>query len=117
MNREEFFSWIAQPLREKVVEIEGRSIRLREMTEEQRTEYELMLQDKKGKADLKKARRAMLAMMIVDNDGNRIVDDESQLRNMPGGIAGELFAACLELNRYEKDEIDDLIKNSEPVPA
>jgi hypothetical protein len=113
LNKDEFLSWIAQPLREKVVEIDGKELRLREMSEAQRADYELMLQDKKGKPDYTKARRAMIAIMLIDSDGNRIVQHESELMSMPGGLAGVLFDECLTLNRYDKKEIEDLIKNSD----
>ena len=113
MNKDEFFSWISGPLREARHTIDGRQIRLREMSEEQRTQYELMLQDKKGKPDIAKARRAMIAMMLIDEEGNRIVDDESQLKAMPGGLAGLIYEKCLELSRYQAGEVEELIKNSE----
>lgn len=117
MNREEFFASLAQPLREKVVCIDGRNYRLREMTEEQGTSYELMLQDKAGKFDFSRARRAMIALMLVDDDGNRIVDDESQLKALPRSIAGVLFDECQQLNRYDAGEVKALVKNFDEVPG
>lgn len=105
-------SLLAEPLREKVIAIGGINFRLREMTEEQSTQYELALQDK-GKYDWARARRAMIAMMLVDDAGNRIVQDESQLKTMPRSIAGRLFDECQSLNRYEPNEVKDLIKNSD----
>jgi len=104
---------LTAPLREKVVVIGDYNFRLREMTEEQSTKYELALQDKSGKYDWARARRAMIAMMLVDDSGNHVVTDESQLKAMPRSIAGRLFDECQSLNRYEANEVKDLIKNSE----
>jgi hypothetical protein len=104
-------SLLAEPLREKVVAIGDLKFRLREMTEEQSTQYELALQDKSGRYDWARARRAMIAMMLVDDAGNRVVQDESQLKTLPRSIAGRLFDECQSLNRYEPNEVRDLIKN------
>jgi hypothetical protein len=117
IDKESFFSLIAKPLREKVVEVDGNSFRLREMTEEQNTQYELALQDKKGGFDYTKARRTMIALMLVDDAGNRIIDDESQIKQMPRSLAGVLFDECQRLNRYEPGEVKALVKNSDEAAA
>jgi hypothetical protein len=117
IDKSAFFSLIAQPLREKVVDVDGNQFRLREMTEEVNTQYELMLQDKKGSFDFSRARRAMIALMLIDGDGNRIVDDESQLKSMPRSLAGALFDECQKLNRYEPGEVKALVKNSDEAAA
>lgn len=104
---------LTAPLREKVVTVGDLQFRLREMTEEQSTKYELALQDKSGKYDWARARRAMIAMMLVDDAGNQVATDESQLKAMPRSIAGKLFDECQSLNRYEPNEVKELIKNSE----
>lgn len=106
-------SLLANPLREKVVAIGDLQFRLREMSEDESTRYELALQDKSGKYDWARARRAMIAAMLIDDAGNKLVDDESQLKAMPRSIAGKLFDECQSLNRYEPNEVKELIKNSE----
>ena len=115
MNKDEFFASLASPLKESVVCVDGRNYRLREMTEDAGTQYALMLQDKAGKFDFSRARRAMIALMLVDDDGNRIVDDESQLKAMPRSLAGVLFEECQKLNRYDPGEVKGLVKNSDEV--
>ncbi len=114
ISKEEFFEVIAKPLAEKVVTIGGNDYRLREMSEEAGCDYEIALSSG-GKWDIKKARRAMIAVMLVDDQGNRIVDDESQLKSMSRALAGELYDACLKLNSYQEGEVEELIKNSEPA--
>jgi hypothetical protein len=113
MNRDEFLSMLAEPLRESTVEAAGRKFRLREMSEEDATKYELSIQSKEGKYDFSKARRSMIALMLIDDEGNRMVDDESQLKVMPRSLAGLLFDECQKLNRYEPGEVKDLVKNSD----
>jgi|688.fasta_scaffold422314_2 hypothetical protein len=113
MNRNDFLALLERPLRETVVAIDGSNYRLREMTEEQGTEYELSLQDKKGNVNYATARRALIAMMLIDDDGNRMVTHESELRRLPRSIAGKLFDECQKLNRYETGEVKELVKNSD----
>lgn len=116
VSRDEFFDIIDQPLPEKVIAFAGKEYRLRAMTEEAGCDYEVELSSN-GKWDIKKARRAMIAAMLIDDDGERICTSESQLKKMPRALAGALYEACLELNNYQQKEVDDLIKNSEPVES
>lgn len=113
MNKEELLAAFSRPLRRMDVEIEGRTYRLREMTEDDSASYEVMLQDKKGKIDVSKARRAMIAMCLVDDSGSRLIEDESELRKMPRSLASALYAKCLDLNNYEDGEVKALVKNCE----
>lgn len=114
ITKEEFFAIIDQPAIEKLVDYEGKTYRIRAMTEADGIEYELMIQ-KDGEWDIKKARRAMICVMLLDNDGNRIVDDEARLKGMPRGLAGFLWDECQKLNGYRPGEVDDIVKKSEPV--
>ncbi len=104
---------LSQPVQEVVVEFEGRLFRLRELTEDQAVAYELELQDKKGKFDVKKMRRAMIAHSWIGVDGERLIDDSDKLKNMRRSLAGYLFDECQKLNRYEPGELEGLVKNSE----
>lgn len=113
-NRDEFFAEIAKPLAKKVVSYAGKEYLLQQMNEETGAEFELMLQSKKG-FDMHKYRRCMISMMLVDSEGNRLVDDESKLKGMSRAFAGFLFHECTELDGYKSGEVEELIKNSEPV--
>jgi hypothetical protein len=106
-------SILSQPLQEKVVEFEGNQYRLRELTEDQAVSYELELQDKKGKFDVKKMRRTMIAYSWVGPDGERLVTDSDKLKTMRRSLAGYLYEECQKLNRYEPGELEGLVKNSE----
>lgn len=114
VSKEEFFNLLDEPLAEKVITIGGKNYRIRELTEELGIQYELEL-SKSGKFDVYRSRRAMVALCLVDGDGNRIVDDPDKLKKMKLGIINQLHDACLELSRYRKDDIEETIKNSEPA--
>jgi hypothetical protein len=100
----------------KTVPIEGEEYRLREMSESDGCQYELKLMSS-GKYDIEKSRRMMVAMMLVDDNDSLIVDDEQQLKPYGIGLINLLHDECLLLNRYQKDQIESLRKNSEPAPA
>ena len=113
MNKAELLAAFDRPLRRMQVEIEGHVFHLKEMTEDDSASYEVMLQDKRGRIDVSKARRSMIVMCLVDEAGNRIFDDESELRKMPRSMASALYAKCLDLNNYNDDEVKALVKNCE----
>lgn len=117
INRALLSEYLSKPLREEVFVIDGFEWRLRQMTEEQGTEYELALQNKKGQIDFSKARRLMISLMLIDENGQRVSDKEEDFKKLPRAIAGELFSKCQELNSYDKGEIEDLVKKSEEAES
>lgn len=117
INREEFQAFLDEPRREKIVEINTakgpKKFRLLEMTEEDGAAYEIACQSN-GKYDFRKARREMIALMLVDADGNRILASGDEIKGPTGlGRVNKLWAACLELNDYSEKDITDITKNSE----
>lgn len=108
---------LSMPLNEMVVSFEGKQYRLRELNEEQAVQYELELQDKKGKFDITKIRRTMISYSWVDEAGNRIVDDSDKLKAMRRSLAGYLYESCQKLNRYEPGELEGLTKNSDATES
>ena len=115
VSKAEFFEIAARPLKETVVSIAGKEYKLRELSEDAGAEYEAAMYDAKGKFILKNARKALIAKMLIDDEGNYIVDDVAQLATMPRSLAGALYSECLKLNSFEESEIKDIIKNSEGV--
>lgn len=113
MNRNQLLAMMDEPLREKVVTVNNCDYRIREMTEEQGTQYELELQSKDGQFDFSKSRRLLIAKMLVDDEGELIVESESELKRMPRSVAGALYEECLKLNRYDAKEVKALVKNSD----
>jgi hypothetical protein len=102
--------------RYKDVVIHGESYRIQSLTELERTQYEIALQGKKGFA-FEKARRLFVCKCLVDADGKRLLldSDEEQLKNVDGGLIGLLYSEAQEHCGYAKDEIEELVKNSEEV--
>lgn len=113
MSKADLMAAFNRPLRRMDVELEGHTFHLREMSENDSATYEVMMQDKKGKIDISRARRSMLVMCIVDEHGNRVFDNESELLSIPRSMASALYAKCLELNNYDDNEVKALVKNSE----
>jgi hypothetical protein len=114
ISKEEFFSEIAKPLAVGTVEYNGKQYQLRQMNEDDGAKFELMLQTKSG-FDLTRYRRSMIAMMLIDSDGNLIVDDADKLKGMSRELAGKLFEKCQELDGYKPGEVEAIAKNSEPA--
>ena len=108
---------LSMSMAEKLVEFEGKQYRLRELNEEQAVAYELELQDKKGKFDITKIRRTMIAYSWVNSNGERLVTDSDKLKTMRRSLAGYLYEECQKLNRYEPGELEGLAKNSEAAES
>lgn len=101
--------------RYREIQFDGETYRLRSLNERERAEYELKLQDKKGRYTFERARRLLILHCLVGPDGNRILtdDDEAALELVDGRLTGALYGAAQEHCGYDKDEIEDLVKNSE----
>ena len=90
------------------------TFRLQSLTEKERTDYELALQDKKtGKISFDKTRRMLIARVLVDEHGNRLLTDADvdALQSVDGRITGMLFSEAQKHCGYDDDEIENLTKN------
>ena len=116
ISREEFAEFLTEPLREKTVSVQTakgiKEFRLLEMSEAVGAEYEIACQSN-GKYDFAKARREMVALMLVDDNGERLVKSGDDIRALGLGRINKLWEACLELNSYSEKDITDITKNSE----
>lgn len=115
MNKEQFKALLAKPVSTKAVEYEGATFHIKSMTEKEGVEYELSISNKDGDIDWSKARRAMLATMLVDENGNKLVDDPAELESMELGLAEFLWSECRPFARGKAREVDDMRKKSEEV--
>jgi hypothetical protein len=112
ITKDEF---LAQTEKEyKDLYIKGKRYRLQSLDEDERSEYEIQLQTKKGFA-FEKARRLFLCKCLVNENGARLLADEEEekLKKIHGGITGLLYSEAQKLCGYEKDEIEEITKNSE----
>ena len=112
ISREKFLSKTER--RYKALSVDGDEYRIQSLTELERTKYELDLQGKKGFA-FEKAKRLFLCRTLVDDNGNRIFQDSDvdQMENVDGGLTGLLYDEASTHCGYKKDEIEELVKNSE----
>ncbi len=96
------------------IKICDETFRLQSLTERERTEYELALQDKKtGRMTFDRSRRLLIARVLVDAEGKRLLMDEDvdALQSVDGRITGMLFAEAQKHCGYDENEIENLTKN------
>ncbi len=115
MNKEQFKALLAKPVSIKSVEHDGQIFHIKSMTEKEGVEYELSISDKDGNIDWSKARRCMLSVMLVDEQGNKLVDHPDELSSMPLALAEVLWSECRPFARGNNKEVDELRKKSEEV--
>lgn len=97
------------------VTIEGERYRMQSLSEKERCEYELSLQDKKGKFAADKLRRMLLVKALVDDSGARLLSDsdEALLKEVDGKLIGVLYDLAKKHCGYDDDELESLTKNSD----
>lgn len=112
ISRDEFLSQVQRRYVEKV--ILGKPYRFRNMTEGEKADYEIKLQDKKAGMSWKKARALLICRMLVDSNGDLVLTDGdvNAVMNMDGAITSACYAVALDHNGYEENDIEDLVKNS-----
>jgi hypothetical protein len=112
ISREKLLSQTTTRYIEKVVF--GETYRMRSLTERERAEYEIKLQDKKAGMSLNKARSLLICRVLVDEQNNRLLtDDDSELVGaIDGRIASALYSVALDHNGFAEDDVKDLVKNS-----
>lgn len=116
-TKEQFAALLNRPLREKTILVEGLEVKLREMTELENAKYEASRWDENGEFIRTNARRNMIALMAIDDEGKPLVEDAASLKTMPRSIAAVIYSECLKLNEYEPEEQADLVKKSDGADA
>lgn len=94
--------------RVKIVEFDGYEIKLQQMGIKQQLEIEEINNNKKNMGDLL---YPMLINCCVDENNEPLFDEES-VNQIPTEMAFKLFDECLEVNRLEKNDLEDRAKNS-----
>jgi hypothetical protein len=107
-SKAEFWEIANRPKRDGSVEIDGKSFRLREMSEAEAAELEVKLQDKSGKIDWTKHRRLVVHYCLVDADGNRIVDKPDDLASVGKSLISRLYEKACHVNDYIASELEEL---------
>ncbi len=106
----------------KEFSFDGETYRMQSLTERERSQYELQLQDKKGgvtNSSVEKMRRLLVAKTLVDKDGQRLFSDEEEslLADVDGRMMAILYDQAWKHCGYDKDELEDHLKNSDPAVA
>ncbi len=101
--------------RYKELAFDGETYRIQSLTEAERAKYEIQLQDKKNGYQFEKSRRLMVCKTLVDESGNRILDDNDAdlLKNVDGRVMAMLYSAAMDHCGYDDSEVEELTKNSE----
>jgi len=95
--------------------LDGDTYRIQSLSEKERCDYELSLQDKKGKFTADKLRRMLLVKTLVDSNGARLLQDsdEALLREVDGRTIGVLYDRAKKHCGYDDDELEAITKNSD----
>lgn len=93
----------------------GEDYRIQSLSEREKADYEIKLQDKKAGMSAKKARALFLCRVLVDESNNRLLTDVDvdAVGETDGRIASAIYSVALDHNGYEETDIEELVKNSE----
>jgi hypothetical protein len=90
----------------------GGSVKLRVMTGTERDRFESEFVG--GNKNVEMVRAKLVAKCLCDEDGERLFTEQEipELGERSAAVLDRLFAECMKLNRFTKDDVDDLAKNS-----
>lgn len=100
-------------------------VRIQSLTERELSHYQTaVLTGQSGKQSLNRARlldatRRLIGMCVVDADNKRMFED-ADLDAIAGWDAKDtqaLYEACTSHCGISRDDVEDLVKNSERIPA
>lgn len=101
---------------------DGTTFRVRSLNELERTTYENAILAKKGglNADrMADAKRRLIVLTVVDQHDRPLFgdDDVAAMAEVDGALTGAMFDAAHEHCGFRKGDIEELVKNSEAIPA
>ena len=90
--------------------------RLRALLESERIEFDVWIKNSKGEisdAKMKKSRLKLIAMCMVGDDGELILDEADfvELMDLPASVTAKLAKACMTLCGLNDDDLDEAVKN------
>jgi hypothetical protein len=90
----------------------GGVVKLRVMTGTERDRFESEFVG--GNKNVEMVRAKLVAKCLCDEDGERLFTEQEipELGEKSAAVLDRLFAECMKLNRFTKDDVDDLAKNS-----
>lgn len=100
----------------KMVEIEvsewGGTVKVRVMSGTERDRFEAEFVGGNKSVDMVRAK--LVAKCLCDEEGNRLFTEQEipALGEKSASVLDKLFTACMKLNRFTKDDVEDLAGNS-----
>jgi hypothetical protein len=90
----------------------GGSVKLRVMTGTERDRFESEFVNGNKSVDMVRAK--LVAKCLCDEEGKRIFSEAEipTLGEKSAAVLDRLFSECMKLNRFSKEDVDDLAKNS-----
>ena len=114
----------AQDLPTEVIDVPewGGSVRVRTVTAQEKDAWEESLQTGKGrniKLDLANVRAKLVALTVVDDDGNRLFTDKDVLALGRKGAKAmsRVYDAASKLNGISEEDLETIVKNSGQTPS
>jgi len=116
LNKQQINNAQDLPLTEVEVKEWGGSVLLRTMTGKERDDFENHIMantNKDEKLDTRGLRVLLLGLTLVDEDGNRLFQDDEleELQSKSSKVINDLFEKAQELNGLSDNEVEDLVKN------
>lgn len=102
--------------REVTLPVSGHRVRIRSLSELELSTFQMATLSKKGefaKARLTNANRRLIVICLVDQAGNRLLNDTNlgALANWDGADAAFLYTECAEHCGIREQDIEELAKN------
>lgn len=90
----------------------GGNVKLRVMTGTERDRFESEFVNGNKSVDMVRAK--LVAKCLCDDKGQRLFSEGEipQLGEKSAAVLDRLFAECMKLNRFSKEDVDDLAGNS-----
>lgn len=99
----------------------GGHVLIRSLTARKRDAFEasVALQNGKQRMNWRDMRARLVALCLVDENGNRLFGDNdiATLSGKSGKALDRLFDACQKLNKMSDDDVADLEKNCDSGPV
>ena len=88
------------------------AVKLRVMTGTERDRFESEFVNGNKSVDMVRAK--LVAKCLCDETGSRLFTETEipQLGEKSAAVLDRLFSECMKLNRFSKEDVDDLAKNS-----
>ncbi len=104
--------------------VAGLTVRIRSLTERELSNYQARIQSSRDEQQrhnrLAASNRQFIALCVVDDDGNPVIEPNQvgRLMEMDGADSSHLYDACARHCGVTAQDLDELVKNSgETIPS